>query len=71
MEYKVNRQRKAREKIYQTNEELIESHINGNRSYVREKFKNMKHERKGIFLSHARETLNKEDYDDLVKSLYQ
>jgi len=56
---------------YENNEYLIESWINGNRSYVRSKFRNMRTDNKGVFLQQAKETMTQEDYDDLVLGLYR
>lgn len=55
---------------YENYDALIESWINGNRSYVRNKFKMMKHENKGKFLQQAKETMTSEDYDDIQRGLF-
>lgn len=55
---------------YENNEYLIESWINGNRIYVRKKFRGMRADNKGVFLQQAKETMTQEDYDDLVRGLY-
>lgn len=68
MAYKIsNPQRNIQS---ENNQALVESWINGNRSYVRAKFKTMKHDRKGLFLQEAKEYMNQEDYDDLIKGLH-
>jgi hypothetical protein len=56
---------------YENNEYIIESWLNGNRSYVSEKFRNMRGSDRGTFLQQAKETMTAEDYDDLNKWLYQ
>lgn len=56
---------------YENNEYLIESWLNGNRSYVREKFRNMRGSDRGTFLQQAKQTMKAEDYDNLQRGLYQ
>jgi len=72
MSFEVNKPRQPKRNIQvENNNYLIESWINGNRSYVRGKFKKMRFENKGVFLQQAKETMTAEDYDDLNKGLYQ
>ena len=69
MAYEINKPKRNIQ--YENNEALVISWINGNRMYVREKFKRMRHENKGVFLQQARELMTTEDYDDLQEGLYK
>jgi hypothetical protein len=69
MAYKVKKSKL--QKRDESNDELIDSFMNGNRIYVREKFKGMRQENKGLFLGQAKYRLSQKDYDDLVRSLYK
>ena len=49
-----------------TDQELVESWINGNRNWVRSKLK-MKAKKKSA-LSYAKEVLNEDDYNDFLNN---
>jgi len=70
MTYGIKRNVRYELRRLENNEELINSWINGNRMYVRAKFKAMRYENKGLFLQQAKESMSSEDYEDLQRGLY-
>jgi hypothetical protein len=54
----------------ETIQDLLDSHINGNLTYVKNKFKRATAEKKKEFILLAFESLSKEDFKLFIKSIF-